>query len=122
MLHAPTHLLTPAQPTMRTLQLQHVNFLLGSAPVGPTTVQRLLRYTGKRVTMSVTRSSNLIGHSLHPLSSTTTTCTLCASGNLPVVRFGSTETCLQVSQSTHIETVSFITLQSDSGSVRWMLR
>ena len=37
--------------------------LLGSAPVGPTTVERLQKYTGK----------------------------------LPVVRFGSTETCLQVS-------------------------
>jgi len=39
-----------------------VTFLLGSAPVGPATVQRLLKYVG----------------------------------HLPVVRFGSTETCLQV--------------------------
>eukprot|EP00946_MAST-07B_sp_MAST-7B-sp1_P005403 g5403.t1 len=42
--------------------LQHVDFLLGSAPVGPSTVARLQRFTGK----------------------------------LPLVRFGSTETCLQV--------------------------
>lgn len=42
--------------------LLRVDMLLGSAPVGPTTVERLQKYTGK----------------------------------LPVVRFGSTETCLQV--------------------------
>jgi acyl-CoA synthetase (AMP-forming)/AMP-acid ligase II len=42
--------------------MAHVDFLIGSAPVGPVTVRRLLHYSGK----------------------------------LPVVRFGSTETCLQV--------------------------
>jgi acyl-CoA synthetase (AMP-forming)/AMP-acid ligase II len=42
--------------------LQRLDFLIGSAPVGPTTVSRLLEYAGK----------------------------------LPLVRFGSTETCLQV--------------------------
>lgn len=42
--------------------LSKVSFLLGSAPVGPTTVDRLRRWTG----------------------------------HLPLVRFGSTETCLQV--------------------------
>jgi acyl-CoA synthetase (AMP-forming)/AMP-acid ligase II len=42
--------------------LSHVDFLIGSAPVGPTTVQRLQRFARK----------------------------------LPLVRFGSTETCLQV--------------------------
>ena len=42
--------------------LARVHILIGSAPVGPTTVERFLKYAGK----------------------------------LPVVRFGSTETCLQV--------------------------
>ena len=42
--------------------LNHVDFLVGSAPVGPSTVARLQRFTGR----------------------------------LPFVRFGSTETCLQV--------------------------
>ncbi|MEA3508055.1 MAG: AMP-binding protein [Synergistota bacterium] len=42
--------------------LSRVTFLLGSAPVGPTTVERLMRWTGRP----------------------------------PLVRFGSTETCLQV--------------------------
>lgn len=57
-------------------QLQHVNFLLGSAPVGPTTVQRLLRYTGRSLVVHVgcacssnvsACSSNVIGDSLRPL-------------------------------------------------------
>lgn len=42
--------------------MEKTDFLIGSAPVGPTTIQRLRHYTGR----------------------------------LPVVRFGSTETCLQV--------------------------
>jgi len=42
--------------------MSKVDFLLGSAPVGPTTVKRLVKYAGR----------------------------------LPLVRFGSTETCLQV--------------------------
>lgn len=42
--------------------MQRVDFLIGSAPVGPTTVQRLQRFAGR----------------------------------VPTVRFGSTETCLQV--------------------------
>jgi len=42
--------------------MSRIDFLLGSAPVGPTTVRRLLDYAGR----------------------------------LPVIRFGSTETCLQV--------------------------
>lgn len=42
--------------------LSRVSFLLGSAPVGPTTVERVTRWTGR----------------------------------IPLVRFGSTETCLQV--------------------------
>lgn len=42
--------------------LSRVSFLMGSAPVGPITVERILRWTG----------------------------------HLPVIRFGSTETCLQV--------------------------
>ena len=42
--------------------MHHVDFLIGSAPVGPTTINRLVEYTGR----------------------------------IPLVRFGSTETCLQV--------------------------
>ena len=48
--------------TWRKEGLHQVDFLIGSAPVGPSTVARLRRFTGK----------------------------------LPLVRFGSTETCLQV--------------------------
>jgi acyl-CoA synthetase (AMP-forming)/AMP-acid ligase II len=47
--------------------MRRVDFLIGSAPVGPTTVKRLQRHTGR----------------------------------LPVVRFGSTETCLQVMGTPH---------------------
>ncbi|KAL1498762.1 hypothetical protein AB1Y20_014071 [Prymnesium parvum] len=52
----------PLAPSTLRLALQHTLLLLGSAPVGPTTVRRLLTHAGR----------------------------------LPVVRFGSTETCLQV--------------------------
>ena len=51
----------PAEALMAALSRPNTHMLLGSAPVGPQTVERLLKYTGK----------------------------------LPVVRFGSTETCLQ---------------------------
>lgn len=44
------------------IAMSKLDFIIGSAPVGPTTVERLLKYTGK----------------------------------IPTVRFGSTETCLQV--------------------------
>ena len=57
-----TRLLMPMDEPALRAGLHHVDFLLGSAPVGPSTVARLQRFTGK----------------------------------LPLVRFGSTETCLQV--------------------------
>ena len=54
----------PLPPSTLKHALQSTILLLGSAPVGPTTVERLQQYAGR----------------------------------LPTVRFGSTETCLQVSQ------------------------
>jgi len=52
----------PVPPALMHTAMSHTILLLGSAPVGPTTVERMRKYAGK----------------------------------LPTVRFGSTETCLQV--------------------------